>query len=186
MSVFLSYAKEDAALVHRVFQIFQRMELKPYAYEFFVEAGLILEEVIIQRINACKVFIPFLTFTGASSSWVNQEIGIARASNKFIIPVLEEGVNLSQVGFIQFRIYIPFSRHNPDYTIYLLIRRIQSILNPTAILLDCSKCGNKIRGKIPSPNEIDDDITKGAVRFWECSICGNALFLLPKTLEQLP
>ncbi len=185
MSVFLSYAEEDADLVHRIFQIFERMELEPYAYKLFEESGLVLEEVIIQRINACKVFIPFLTFVATSSSWVNQEIGIARALNRFTIPVVEEGVDLSKVGLVQFRIYIPFSQHDPDYTIYLLIRRIQSILNPTAILLEC-KCGNKIRGKIPSPSEIDSDIAKGAVRVWKCSMCGNDVVLLPKTLEQLP
>lgn len=185
MSIFLSYAREDAALVHRLFRIFHRMELEPYAYEFFVEAGLVLEEVIIQRINTCKVFIPFLTFAGSSSSWVNQEIGIARASNKFTIPVVEEGVDLSKVGFVQFRIYIPFSRHDPDGIIYLLIRRIQGILNPTIILLEC-KCGNKIRGKILSPGEIDNAITKGLILFWDCSNCGSRIELLPKTLEQLP
>jgi len=185
MSVFLSYAEEDADLVHRVFQIFERMELEPYAYKLFEESGLVLEEVIIQRINACKVFIPFLTFVGTSSSWVNQEIGIARALNRFTIPVVEEGVDLSKVGLVQFRIYIPFSRHDPDYTIYLLIRRMQSILNPTAILLEC-KCGNKIRGKIPSPGEIDNAVTKGLILLWDCSDCGSRIELFPKTLEQLP
>lgn len=182
MSVFLSYAEEDAPVVHRIFDILDRMRLEPYAYKLFMEAGEILEEVILGRIKLCKVFFPFLTRLGISSQWVNQEIGVARALGKFIVPVIEEA--LVPEGFVQFRIHIPYSPFNPDQMIYLLLRRVQSLLNPQAMSLKC-ECGNIIWGKVPPPREIDDLLGQGKVFTWDCP-CGRFINVSPLTLEQLP
>jgi len=185
MSIFLSYTREDAPLVHRVFSIFERMRLNPYAYELFEESGEVLDQLIPERIKENEIFIPFITHTGVLSQWVNQEIGVARALNKIILPVVEEGIISS--GFVQFRIYVPYYPYNPDETIYRLIRRVYSLLKskPDAIRLQC-KCGNEVWGAIPPPKEIDRMINQNLVNIWTCNNCGRELTLLPKTLEQLP
>lgn len=185
MSIFLSYNQEDAPLVHRIFWIFERMRLSPYAYELFEESGEVLDQLILERIKESEIFIPFITHAGVLAQWVNQEIGVARALNKIILPVVEEGVISS--GFVQFRIHIPYYPYNPDETIYKLIRRVYSLLKskPNAINLQC-KCGNEVWGAIPPPQEIDRHINQNLVEIWTCDKCGRQLTLLPKTLEQLP
>lgn len=185
MSIFLSYSEEDAPLVHRIFLIFDRMRLAPYAYELFEESGEMLDQLIPDRIKESEIFIPFITHAGVLSHWVNQEIGVARGLNKTIVPIKEEGID--EPGFIKFRVYIPYYPYDPDETIYRLIRRVYSLLKskPDAIHLQC-KCGNEVWAAIPPPREIDRMINQDLVNIWTCNNCGRGLTLLPKTLEQLP
>lgn len=184
MSVFLSYAEEDELLVHRIFYILDRMGLEPYAYKLFQDAGEILEYLIVERIRRCRVLLPFLTVSGISSAWVHQEIGVARAFDKLIVPVLQQA--LTPPGFVYFRIHIPYTPLDPDRMIYEAIRRMQGLLNPQKITMQCN-CGNELRVDVPSPREIDDLLARdpSLVFKWDCS-CGRALELRPLTLEQLP
>jgi len=67
-----------------------------------------LTEKIREAIGDSDCVIVLLTTSGASSSWVNQEIAIANELAKPIVPLLEEGVD--PPGLIRERDQIRFDR----------------------------------------------------------------------------
>lgn len=124
--VFLSHAKEDYNLVWRVWDLLDRMNITAYMYELYPQYGEVLTEAIKKAINDSKIFVAFLTRSGVSSQWVNQEIGVAHAIGRKIIPVRETEVESK--GFVELRIVLPFSPNDPELMIYNLTTRLRDLL----------------------------------------------------------
>lgn len=55
------------------------------------------KDEIINNIRNCDVFIPFITYDFKKSNWTDQEVGMAKINDKFIIPI---EVNKPPYGFI--------------------------------------------------------------------------------------
>lgn len=185
MSIFLSYSEEDASLVHRIFYILERLHLDPYAFKLFPQAGEFIHEIVISRIINSEYVVPFITRDGVQSQWVNQEIGAAHALKKYIIPVVEVGIESKGFVDLKLRHAVEYSPSDPDQTIFSLIWRLCTLLKPAHLDTECPKCGNAFVAQMPSFEVWKAVINRKHVLVTDCP-CGNKVFLDPLTLEVIP
>lgn len=181
MAVFLSYAEEDSALVHRVHDILFRMGLDPYAFKLYPEPGEFVPQLVLKRIETADYFIPFLTRHGVTSQWVNQEIGIAHALNKYIIPIKVRSV--TSKGFVELRHHITHDPTQPENTIHDIIYRLVQLANVKSIDAQCSACGNKFVTNMANILLVNELIKDGQILHTACPMCEKQVLFNPKTQE---
>lgn len=98
-NVFVSYSTKDIPDVNALRASLQFPEVNCFVSEYAVAAGTPLAPTIQNAIQNCDLFVLLWSKNAAGSEWVPQEIGIAHASRKPILPfVLEPNVSLP--GFI--------------------------------------------------------------------------------------
>ncbi|TET40199.1 MAG: toll/interleukin-1 receptor domain-containing protein [Dehalococcoidia bacterium] len=185
--VFLSHDHDDFALVDRIEKILQRIKISAYVYEKYPRYGEYIPEVIKETIKDSKYFVVFLTHEGIASQWVNQEIGIAHAFDKLIIPVKDR--QLQSKGFVELREFIYYDPLSPEDMIYRLIHTLRWRLSKQqaaekGLALDC-KCGSKFDDTLPSYEEVNDAIRKEGVFVYKCPACSGEIRVSPASLEVL-
>jgi hypothetical protein len=185
--VFLSHAQEDFELVHRVWNILFRLKADPYMHELYPDYRQDIPTSIRAVLRTCMMCVTFLTKYGINSQWVQQELGIAYAFNKVIVPVIETGVEYK--GFVQMVRRIPYNPENPDpmtsQVIYAVRKHVighEKI--PSGLALTCLN-GHEHDYDLPSNREINQAIEKGHSFFYECMTCGIQIKLNPHTLETI-
>jgi len=106
--VFVSYSTKD---LEKATQVKQRLDcysafgVQTYLAEYDSKAGTNLPEDLRKNIRDADVFCLLWSHNAKDSDWVSQEIGIATAANKLIIPIVLDR-DLPPSGFIQDRKYI--------------------------------------------------------------------------------
>ncbi len=98
--VFVSYSTKDIPNVDNLRNWLQFPDVECFVSEYAVAPGAKLAPTIQTAIRACDLFVVLWSKNAAASEWVGQEIGIAHACGKPILPfVLEQGLALP--GFIK-------------------------------------------------------------------------------------
>lgn len=143
------------------------------------------------RLANSTVAIPVLTDQSADSPWVNQEIGYAQAKGIPLLPLYEDESHLS--GFISDVEGVSIDRQDPTVTIFNLLSRLRSLLEPLGALsvpnwyvrFPCTvpDCGT------PVTLEIDQSQTKlwkrhrnGNFLATTCECCGSTFVFDPATI----
>jgi len=186
--IFFSHGEEDLDFVKRVFDILDRMGISCYVCKYYPEYGEYLPEIIKKNMNnECRTVIVLLTQNSAQSPWVNQEIGMAFASGRLIIPIVERGVETK--GFVELRQRIDYDRNIPEDAISDLIYRLRDLHPKNNIKLYCEneKCENHTKRfsvDLPPQEEINNAIERNHVFGAQCPSCGRKNYFYPKTLEQ--
>ena len=157
-------------------------------YELYPQYGELLPEVMKKAIVSSKIFVTFLTKDGVPSQWVNQEIGVAHALRKLIIPIIESGVESK--GFIELRISLPFSPDEPELMIYQLVIRLRELLfrcnkQPNGLQITCTSCGNVFLTDLPSCEEVNYAYEKGLSLRLKCPHCHNDVDVNPLTFDEI-
>ncbi len=117
-NVFVSYSTKDIPNVDQLRQLLQIPDVHCFVSEYAVKPGTPLAPTIKGSILACDLFILLWSKNAAASEWVPQEIGIAHASQKPILPyMLEPGLSLP--GFIKELRYVA-AFQNPQQSLYEL------------------------------------------------------------------
>ena len=181
--IFLSHAEEDYQLVYRVWDILFRLKATPYMYEVYPDYGRDIPTGIRDVLRDCSICITFLTKDSINSQWVQQELGIAYAFDKIIVPVTETGVEYK--GFVQMVMRIPFEAADPEGMIYRVIYAVRShILGHGEILISLT-CANHHEHDytLASTRDLNKAIRIGHVYRFKCPTCGIDIELNPKTLE---
>jgi hypothetical protein len=94
---FLSYSHKDRQLAGGI-----KIDLDYYGFDTFLahedlQPSTEWQQVILLKLRECCVFLPLLTESFAKSDWTDQEIGIAVALRKIIVPMK---LTLDPYGFI--------------------------------------------------------------------------------------
>lgn len=94
---FLSYSHQDRHLAGAI-----KIALDYYGFDTFLahedlQPSVEWQQVILQELKGCVVFLPLLTESFAKSDWTDQETGIAIALRKIIVPMK---LGLDPYGFI--------------------------------------------------------------------------------------
>jgi hypothetical protein len=117
-SVFVSYSTKDIPNVEQLRQFLQLPDVQCFVSEYAVRPGVPLAPTIKNAILTCDLFILLWSKNADASEWVSQEIGIAHASQKPILPyMLEPGLSLP--GFIKELRYVA-AYQNPQQSLYQL------------------------------------------------------------------
>ena len=115
-NVFISYSTRDIPNVDTLRQFLQFPDVQCFVSEYAVTPGAPLAPTIKTAILACDLFILLWSKNAAASEWVSQEIGIAHASQRPVLPfVLEQGLSLP--GFIKELRYVA-AYQNPQQAMY--------------------------------------------------------------------
>ena len=184
---FLSHSEDDYDLVYRVWNILNRLKVDPYMHELFPDYKKDIPTGIREVLRNCRLCITFLTAKGINSQWVQQELGIAYAFNKVIVPVIERGVKYK--GFVQMIRQIPYNPNNPDLMIYQVIYAVRThVIGYKAIrsglALTCPD-GHEHEYDLPSNLEINNVIDTHGILSCKCMTCGVDIEVNPTTLETI-
>jgi len=88
-SVFVSYSTKDIETIKPILQQMQSIQgLTIFFADRSLNPGDLISQRIIQSIKVADVFIVFYSESALQSSYVQQEIGVARGQEKIIIPIL--------------------------------------------------------------------------------------------------
>jgi len=186
--IFLSHDKEDLAIVSRVFRILNRINMFPYMFEIYPEPGEDLPVTIRNWITRSDCFVVFLTTEGVKSQWVNQEVGIAYAYGKPIIPINEEGVESE--GFVKIKEHIPYDSSEPEEMIRDLLHALRLRFNqlkgkPKGLELECA-CEKRFKVSLPANRLINEATTKKRDFTEICPSCTKEVKYSWQTLEVVP
>ena len=182
--VFLSHDDKDTSVAERVWEILRRVKISAYVAERFDEYEY-TPWTIKERIRECKCFIVFLTQEGTRSPRVNQEIGIAYAFDKLMIPIQEKRWRTK--GAIELRKHIRYDPSNPEDMIHNLITRLRVLLSrdhkqTKGLRLVCN-CRKEFEVDLPSCENILNTIKRKMIYAVECPKCHGKIKYSPKTLE---
>jgi hypothetical protein len=124
-TVFISHSTKDMELVYLLAMCLRMNKINVHVAEWYEQPGRYLPEKIAELIRKSDCILALLTINGERAPWVNQEIGYAKGVGKLIIPVVEEGVQVT--GFLQGLEYIPFKRDNPYDAITRATKYLQTL-----------------------------------------------------------
>ena len=181
--IFLSHSEQDYWLVYRVWNILYRLKASPYMHELFPDYRQDIPTGIRDVLRSCFLCITFLTAQGVNSQWVQQELGIAYAFNKVIVPVVERGVQYK--GFVQMVRRITYEPTDPDSMIYEVIYAVRTSLLWQGVIFVSLTCANHHEHDyyLPSIDDLNKAINIGHVYVFKCATCGIDIEINPKTLE---
>jgi len=106
VKVFLSYSAEDKEIAREIKRFLERFEMEVFLAHEDIEPSSDWEEVIIEQLKACDVFIPILTENFRSSQWTDQETGFALSRQ---IPIIPINISVKPYGFISKYQAFPFN-----------------------------------------------------------------------------
>ncbi len=185
--VFLSHAEEDKQLVLRIWSILSRIKADPYMHELYPDYRQDIPTGIRDVLRGCVICVSFLTRQGINSQWVQQELGIAYAFDRIIVPVLEVG--LGYKGFVQMITRIAYQPANPDDMIYNVIYAVRTHVIgqnavPSGIALTCAN-GHQHDYALSSVSEVNHAIKAKKIFFYNCQTCKEKIKVSPITLEEI-
>ena len=108
---FLGYSHLDQKKINAIEKAAKK---KPFNFEPIIVAsskkpGELLSEKVKSGILETQYFVPIITKNSINNQWVNQEIGFALASDRIILPIIEESIINNLKGFIHNQIDLPFT-----------------------------------------------------------------------------
>ena len=95
---FLSHSMLDASEVEKLRETIVGLGVSVYLAENDPQPGVNLATKVIAEIKTSDAVIVLLAEGGASSPWVQQEIGAAMAAGKLIVPVVQAGIDVKMAG----------------------------------------------------------------------------------------
>jgi len=187
--VFLSHAKEDYQLVYRIWDILRRLKVRSYMHELYPDYRQDIPTGIREALENCVICITFLTHHGIDSQWVQQELGIAHAFEKIILPVVQKGVKYK--GFVEMLKKVPYQPRSSDATIHGVIYAVRAYVMERydavnrGLALTCPS-DHENDYILPSNLRINQAIKAGNVFAFKCYTCGAEIRVSPQTLEVVP
>lgn len=78
----------------------EALGISVYLAEHDVQPGAVLADKVDEAIRRCQAVIVLITTASLNSAFVQQEIGLARAYGKPLIPMVEKGTDTRQLGIL--------------------------------------------------------------------------------------
>lgn len=125
--VFLSHSTKDRNLILSIRNHLSEAGISVYLAEEDLQPGTNLPQKIINNIKSSNCMVVVLTDAGIRSQFVNQEVGVAKAGNKPIIPMVEEKVKKKVRGLLEGVELIIFNKTNPKQTIKKVCSYVSSL-----------------------------------------------------------
>ncbi len=120
-NIFISYSSKDLEEANKIKTLIDQI---PDARSFLAETNLLvgsLSQNIISAIQRCDIFVVLYSKNSHNSSYVQQEIGAARMSNKLILPIVldpetKPDAMIKEIGYLAF--YDSTKRHEEMKKLY--------------------------------------------------------------------
>jgi hypothetical protein len=128
--IFVSYSTKDIEEIRPILnQLTTIKDIEIFFADTTLCPGDHISQTIINYINNCDVFIVFYSESAQNSSYVQHEIGVAKAKDKLIIPILLDATKpdgmLAGINYLNF--YNQTKRDKELQRLYdFIIRNVQS------------------------------------------------------------
>lgn len=94
-NVFISYSTKDMKIVKIIRNTIKASNIEVFVADDSIEPGSNLNNSILNSIKKCDLFVLLWSKNSCNSDYVKQEVGIAKGSDKYIIPfVLNKRIEL--------------------------------------------------------------------------------------------
>lgn len=127
--IFLSHSTHDREWCEWLKTSAAEIGVELYLAEHDHRAGEDLAGKIEQAIDNSKAVVVLLSRRGASAPYVHQEVGYARRAKKFIIPLVEPGIETAQLAMLQGLEFIPFDFRDPQTGRARLNKELRKLLD---------------------------------------------------------
>jgi hypothetical protein len=124
---FLSYSRRDQGVVRQLAAYLAQEEIPPWV-DNQLEYGEAWEQIIVQRIKDCTVFLIAMSPESKQSAYVSQEVDLALSLHKLIVPILISGEPFPQLSPYQF-----VNLLDTDKSQNRFIERMRQLLTPDQI-----------------------------------------------------
>lgn len=114
--IFLSHAIADKPLAQSLYDYCHGLgSLQVYMCEHDVQPGRPLSEKIEENMRASDAVLILLTPNSMNSTYVQQEIGLAKGAGKLLIPLLQKHTDTSRLGILESKEWIPFDPEDQEH-----------------------------------------------------------------------
>lgn len=100
LEVFLSHSVDDRDHVTLVQRQIEALGIDVYLAEHDPKPGTSIAAKIDEALRRSHAVVVLITATSINSAYVQQEVGLARAYGKPIVPIVEKGVDKSRLGML--------------------------------------------------------------------------------------
>lgn len=179
--VFVSLAEDDIHIGEEIKKYLARINIYAYIQSRTVGFGAVtLGDRIKNAIRNSRFLLAILTKSGASSEWVNQEIGYAQGLGIPVLPLKARDVELK--GFIEGYKYVHLVPANLRPLLANLIRMFKEELEIESATVNCPNCLKPTTFIIRdvSLTELEQ---KGLVLVRDCETCKQKLQMEPTLLD---
>jgi hypothetical protein len=134
--IFLSYHHNDRELAGKIKLLLERKGFAAFLAHEDVDPSVEWRAAIQLHLTSCTAMIAIVTKDFEKSSFTNQEVGIAMANDKKVIPLVF-GVKLRDLpGFLEARQAVPGSRHRLSRSLDRAVRPFARLPSLESGLLD--------------------------------------------------
>ena len=95
--VFISYSSKDRKIVNEILQILEGMGISYWKAPEMIPAGSNYAREIPRAIQACEIFLLFLSASSQQSIWVEKEVDSAVRHRRTLIPIQIDDAPLSEM-----------------------------------------------------------------------------------------
>jgi len=126
-TVFISHSTRDQGLVIALANLLSKYGATVFVAEWYLAPGEQLDKKVFDQIRNSDCVVTLLTRNGLRSNWVQHEIGYALRSQKPLIPLVEKGVELKDLGALQGREYIEYDSLQPQQALLRTASYVKSL-----------------------------------------------------------
>lgn len=126
--IFISHSSKDRLAAQSIHNLATSQGITAYIFEHDPQPGQLLAKKIEEAIKASDAVILLLTRNSSTSQFVHQEVGMALATKKLIVPLVEPGLSQTALAMLQGVEYIPFDHHSPQEALVSLTKALEKIL----------------------------------------------------------
>ena len=112
--VFISHSTSDIGLVTSLAHLLQKFGIDVFVANWYLSPGESLDKKVFDQIESSDCVVVLLTRNGIRSNWVQQEIGYSMQKNRPVIPIVEQGVDRSELAALQGKEYIEYDPYQPQ------------------------------------------------------------------------
>jgi hypothetical protein len=126
--IFISHSSTDRLAVETIRSQLAAIGVNPYLYEYDLRPREGLADKLRNAIAASDAMVVFLTADTAESQSVHQEVGIALALKKPVIPLVEAGVDTKQLALLSGLEYAVFDPQRPQEALTAMTNQVHRLL----------------------------------------------------------
>lgn len=127
--VFLSYSSKDNNIANYIHSNAKLLGIDVLLAEKHFTPGVQLSQKVAYLISTSDCTIVLLTPNSQRSTYVQQEIGLSKAYNKLIIPIICPGFDETSLAVLEGVEYVKWDQNNPQYAVQALMKYLYELKN---------------------------------------------------------
>jgi nucleoside 2-deoxyribosyltransferase len=126
--VFLSHSMHDGLHVEQVQRQLEALGMKVWLAEHDPRPGKSILAKVEGALRDCDAVVFLITTNSIDSAYVQQEVGLARAHGKLLVPLVDKRVDTSRLGMLRELEWLEIDLDNPSQAFANVTKSLQPLL----------------------------------------------------------